>query len=197
MLVAYDASEHRWGSVKDAWGQMSCEEKLSAASMARELGRDGLKYFNFRINIQQNTASRDWHFALLTCGNTEAAKLSLTLEATKGTLSMFEANTHFDFSSCPQVDVPWLEAAHDEVGFWLLLVGTLVAGCSLAFGVVACRHLRKKADFKQFQHTAAASGTEPVIGRPCNEIGEAKVVEGQIRANATPEGSRVSAPDCV
>ncbi|CAE7904376.1 unnamed protein product, partial [Symbiodinium sp. KB8] len=131
MLAAFDAREDRWGAVKDAWGQMTCEEKLSAASMQRHLGKNhSYSDFTFRINVHQTSAIRDWHFAVLTCGETEQAVLTLRLVATNGVLNMFEANTHFDTNSCPvapwtalmramwgccfEVDVPWLSAAHDE-----------------------------------------------------------------------------------
>ncbi|CAE7270711.1 unnamed protein product, partial [Symbiodinium sp. CCMP2456] len=125
---------------------MTCDEKLSAANLKRQLGEShDQKNFNFRINIHQTTAARDWHFALLTCGNTEQADLTLRLVATSGALNMFEANTHFDASSCPAaVDVPWMEAAHDEVGFWLLLAGAVVFGCSAVLATLACRRCRKK-----------------------------------------------------
>ena len=102
MLVGFDAREHRWGAVKDSWGQLSCEEKLSAANMQRQLGKThNLADFFFSIHVHQKSAMRDWHFALLTCGETEQAPLSVTLSATNGALSMFKANTHFDASSCP------------------------------------------------------------------------------------------------
>ena len=106
MLVAFDAREHRWGAVKDSWGQLSCEEKLSAANLKRQLGKThDYTDFYFGITVHQMSNIRDWHFALLTCGETEQAPLSLRLSATKGALSMFEANTHFHSSSCPVA--PW------------------------------------------------------------------------------------------
>eukprot|EP00439_Symbiodinium_sp_Y106_P069260 s44_g11.t2 len=176
----YYRTDDRWGAVKDAWGQMTCEEKLSAASMQRHLGEThSYTDFNFRINVHQTSGIRDWHFAVLTCGETEQAALMLRLVATKGALNMFEANTHFDTSSCPVVDVPWLSAAHDEAGFWLMLVGALLLGCSAVLVPVACRHCLKKAQIRQFRETATAGGAEPVIGRPCSQIGGAKIVDGQ------------------
>ena len=106
MLAAFDAREDRWGAVKDAWGQLTCEEKLNAASMHRHLGKNhSYTDFTFRINVHQTSAIRDWHFAVLTCGETEQAVLTLRLVATNGVLNMFEANTHFDASSCPVA--PW------------------------------------------------------------------------------------------
>ena len=54
MLAAFDAREHRWGAVKDAWGQMTCEEKLSSANMKRQLGKThDQKSFNFRILVPE------------------------------------------------------------------------------------------------------------------------------------------------
>ncbi|CAE7450019.1 atpE [Symbiodinium natans] len=195
MLVAFDASEHRWGAVKDSWGQLSCEEKLSAANMKRQLGEThNLDDFFFSISVYQKTAIRDWHFALLTCGETEQAPLSLSLEALSGALSMFNANTHFDSSSCPVVDVPWVAAAHDEVGFWLLLIATLALGCFGALGVVACRRYRNKVQLRQFEQTATAGGAEPVIGRPCSQVGEVKVVDGQV--NSDQQLDQPTSPEC-
>ena len=82
MLVAFDAREERWGAVKDSWGQMPCEEKLQAATMSRQLGgAHSYDDFFFRINVHQSSAMRDWHFAVLTCGATERAQFSLTLQA--------------------------------------------------------------------------------------------------------------------
>ncbi|CAE7887862.1 atpE, partial [Symbiodinium microadriaticum] len=181
MLAAFDAREHRWGAVKDAWGQMSCEEKLNSANMKRQLGKThDQKSFNFRIHVHQTSAARDWHFALLTCGETEQADLTLRLVATSGVLNMFEASTHFDSSSCPAVvDVPWMEAAHDEVGFWLLLVGAVVLGGCMVLSALACRHCRKEGRLQRFRETSVAGGAEPVIGKPCSQIGEAKCVVGQ------------------
>ncbi|CAE7282712.1 atpE [Symbiodinium pilosum] len=200
MLVAFDAREERWGAVKDSWGQMPCEEKLQAATMSRQLGgAHSYDDFFFRINVHQSSAMRDWHFAVLTCGATERAQFSLTLQATHGALSIFGANTHFQTSSCPAVQsMNWLEAAHDEVGFWLLLVVVLLFGCSSVLAIVACRHFRKKAQMQRFENTAVAGGAEPVIGRPCSQLGEAKVVDGQITREVATAGNGASAPDsCV
>ena len=106
--------------------------------------------------------------------------MTLRLVATTGVLNMFEANTHFDSSSCPAVvDVPWMEAARDEVGFWLLLVGAVVLGCCMVLTALACRHCRKQAQLQQFRETSVLGGAQPVIGKPCNQIVEAKVVDGQ------------------
>ena len=33
MLVAFDARESHWGTVRDGWSQMPCETKLRAATM--------------------------------------------------------------------------------------------------------------------------------------------------------------------
>jgi len=196
-LVAYDEREHQWGSVKDTWSQndaSSCEFKTSAANMLRQLGKvHDHDVFRFQINIHQETAARDWHFAILTCGDTEPAKLSLTLEVAEGALSIFEANTHFDESSCPQVEdlapVAWLPAASSQAGFWLMLVAAVLFGCSAVMAVVAWKMYRKKVEMKRFQETATAGGTEPVIGRPCAAIGESKVVDGQTNVDMamTPE----------
>lgn len=183
MLVAYDAREGQWGSVRDTWNQNdanSCESKTSSANMVRHLGlKHNHDVFKFEINVHQQTAARDWHFAILTCGDTEPATLSLTLEAEEGALSIFEANTHFDESSCPEVGVAWLPAASSQVGFWLMLLAAVLFGCSAVMAVVAWKMYRQKVEMKRFKETASAGGTEPVIGKPCAAIGESKVVDGQ------------------
>ena len=58
----------------------------------------------------------------LSCGEVGAgASLKLTLEAERGALSIFEANSQFHSSSCPAVATRgwWLES-RSHLGFWTL-----------------------------------------------------------------------------
>ena len=57
---------------------------------------------------------RDWHFAVLACGNAESAALNVQVEAAVGALSVFEAGTFFDTSSCPVENSDWLQRAGSE-----------------------------------------------------------------------------------
>ena len=171
--------------------------------MVRVLTETKIK-FNFRVKVHQTSAARDWHFALLTCGDVERAPLHLTLEATEGALNMFAANTNFKSSSCPATAVPWLAAAQGDIGFWLLLLAALMSGCSAVQVVLLCRQLRAKgrkgkgrkgeADGLSGLPPPAVSGqavggAQPVIGRSCTQFGEEKIVDGQINANPHPEFS--------
>ncbi|CAE7700124.1 SERCA [Symbiodinium sp. CCMP2592] len=192
-LVAFDATEQRWGSVRDTWGKEACEDKIDSANMVRLLNKTKVK-FNFRIKVHQTSSPRDWHFALLTCGEVEEAPLVLTLEATKGAMNMFAANSNFDSTSCPVTNMSWFAAASDDAGFWILLVGALLLGACSVLCVVLCRQFRGKGkeEASSLQlPSPAVSGAEPVIGRPCAAVGEEpvqkatleKIVDGQIRAN--------------
>jgi len=202
-LVAFDAREQRWGSVRDTWGKEACEDKIDSANMVRLLNKTQVK-FNFRIKVHQTSAPRDWHFALLTCGEVEQAPMVLRLEATKGALNMFAANSNFDSSSCPVANVSWFAAASDDAGFWILLVGALLLGACSVLCVVLCRQFRAKGkeEASSLQlPSPAVSGAEPVIGRPCAAVGEEKILDGQIRANlqlseaANANSSELAAPE--
>ena len=126
----------------------------------------------------RTSAPRDWHFALLTCGEVEQAPMVLRLEATKGALNMFAANSNFDSSSCPVTNVSWFAAASDDAGFWVLLVGALLLGASSVLCVLVCRQFRAKGKGEKSSlqlPPPAVSGAEPVIGRPCAAVGEEPV----------------------
>ena len=58
--------------------------------------------------------------ARLSCGEVEAATLKLVLEAERGALSIFEANSHFHSSSCPQTASSWWLESRSQLGFWTL-----------------------------------------------------------------------------
>jgi len=202
-LVAFDATEQRWGTVKDTWGKEACDDKIDSANMVRLLNKTKVK-FNFRIKVHQTSAPRDWHFALLTCGEVERAPLVLTLEATKGAMNMFAANSNFDSSSCPVTNASWFVAASDDAGFWMLIVGALLLGACSVLCVLVCRQFRAKGkeEASSLQlPPPAVSGAEPVIGRPCTAVGEEKIVDGQIRANpqlseaATANSSEMASPE--
>ncbi|OLQ15511.1 Calcium-transporting ATPase sarcoplasmic/endoplasmic reticulum type [Symbiodinium microadriaticum] len=223
-LVAFDATEQRWGTVKDTWGKEACEDKIDSANMVRLLNKTKVK-FNFRIKASaavlrppawgkmveppRTSAPRDWHFALLTCGEVERAPLVLTLEATKGAMNMFAANSNFDSSSCPVTNASWFVAASDDAGFWMLIVGALLLGACSVLCVLVCRQFRAKGkeEASSLQlPPPAVSGAEPVIGRPCTAVGEEllrreKIVDGQIRANpqlseaATANSSEMASPE--
>jgi len=192
VLAAFDASEAHWGAVRSTWDETSCDEKLAKANMARQLGEThSHSNFFFRVNVHQDDV-RDWHFALVTCGGVEQAPLTIKLAATDGALNMFEAGTHFFTSSCPalEADASWWAAASDEAGFWLLLAGLALVGCSGVLAVLLCRHFRAKALQRHFAKTATAGGAEPVIGRPCQGAIQDKVVDGQLQldnASAQPD----------
>ncbi|CAE7208515.1 Ca-P60A [Symbiodinium natans] len=220
-LVAFDAREQKWGAVRDTWGREACEDKLDSANMARVLNETKVK-FNFRVKVHQTlggpktSAARDWHFALLTCGDVEQAPLLVTLEATKGALNMFAANSNFDSTSCPVPQLPWFAVARDDAGFWVLLVLALFTGCSSVLAVVLCRHFRAKGrkgeasslhDLTTLHDLPppALSGAQAVIGRPCAPTTEEKIVAGQVSANpqqdsseTAPERSSTETPEsCV
>mmetsp|Transcript_3962 Transcript_3962/g.9194 ORF Transcript_3962/g.9194 Transcript_3962/m.9194 type:complete len:285 (-) Transcript_3962:226-1080(-) len=192
VLAAFDDSDGHWGAVRSTWNETSCEEKLAKANMARQLGEThSHSNFFFRVNVHQDDV-RDWHFALVTCGGVEQAPLTIKLAATDGALNMFEAGTHFFTSSCPalEADASWWAAASDEAGFWLLLAGLALVGCSGVLAVLLCRHFRAKALQRHFAKTATAGGAEPVIGRPCQGAIQDKVVDGQLQldnASAQPD----------
>ena len=113
----------------------------------------------------------------------------LRLEATKGALNMFAANSNFDSSSCPVANVSWFAAASDDVGFWVLLVGAVLMGACTVLSVLVCRQFRAKGkeEASSLQlPSPAVSGAEPVIGRPCAAVGEEPVQ----KATLVPEPPR-------
>mmetsp|Transcript_53617 Transcript_53617/g.100505 ORF Transcript_53617/g.100505 Transcript_53617/m.100505 type:complete len:281 (+) Transcript_53617:52-894(+) len=181
MLVAFDAGAENWATIKDTLGHAAgCDELLSRANWVRQLGETLVgSYWWFRINVHQE-AARDWHFAVVTCGAVEQVPLALTLVAVEGALNMFEANTHFNTNSCPDLGVEesWWISASDEASFWMLLVGAVLVGAAAVLAVVVWQRLRAKAKQSSFQHSAT-SGAAPVIGRPCGDVVGEKVVDGQ------------------
>mmetsp|Transcript_36599 Transcript_36599/g.84394 ORF Transcript_36599/g.84394 Transcript_36599/m.84394 type:complete len:280 (-) Transcript_36599:25-864(-) len=181
-LVSYDARANHWGGIKDRWQEASCDEKLKWATMARKLGQfSRQRQYWFRIHVHQETAVRDWHFALLACGDVEEARLALRLQVRDGALNTFKANSHFDSSSCPSLDEGsfWEDAA-SEVGFWFLMVGMVCLGGAIAAGVMGLWKFCRLRRFEQFQEASRAAGAAPVVGKPCTLLGRTKdVVRGQ------------------
>ena len=143
------------------------------------------------VEPPRTSSPRDWHFALLTCGEVEEAPLVLTLEATKGAMNMFAANSNFDSTSCPVTNMSWFAAASDDAGFWILLVGALLLGACSVLCVVLCRQFRAKGkeEASSLQlPSPAVSGAEPVIGRPCAAVGEEPVLyKTQLSSLSLPE----------
>ena len=91
---------------------------------------------------------------------------------------MFAANSNFDSTSCPVVQVPWLAAARDDAVFWILLMLALLMGCCSVGVVVLCRHFRTRGRKEEAGSLhdlttlhdlppPALSGAQAVIGRPC------------------------------
>ena len=136
----------------------------------------------FTININQVTNTRDWHFVLLICGAIEEAPLKLSIQGTKGTLSIFEANTQFDSSSCPVMPVNWWQQAKSEFAFWALLLGVFALSCA-SVCLLRCSWLR-------FHRTRelrddSVSGSNVVVGKPCATPDHGSVAMGQPNATAS------------
>ncbi|CAJ1382193.1 unnamed protein product [Effrenium voratum] len=196
----------RWGSwtctfvgkAARLWGRARCIWPASRARIGRPPRRDGhpshakrrwrllltpdilvpctqISYFWFPVRIVHGQ-KRDWHFALLSCGDVEQANLELTVEATEGALSVFQASTSFDESSCP-VAPSWLEKASSETVFWGLMVGVALCGscCVLLVLLGGAWRSRQKPSMKWQQDS------ELVIGKPCSDAPHADVVEGKTK----------------
>ena len=184
-VAGYDGRADVWGEARRRWNSSSCEEKLQVASSYLQLtshydrGHRG----TFGIRILQGTATRDWHFVLLSCGNVEQATLKLKLEAEEGALSIFEANSQFYSSSCPTFwakNSSWWQEASSQLGFWTFVILSvfLTSGCTL---LVSCfvRRLRGlsgvRKDVENTEVDANAAG-EVVVGRPCEMASEKSIV---------------------
>lgn len=159
-LAGFDGREDRWGRAARSWNSSSCQQKLEEASAYTQLHSGG-----FTIRILQGSGTRDWHFVLLSCGEVEAATLKLVLEAERGALSIFEANTQFHSSSCPPLPSRgwWLES-RSELGFWTFVLLAIFLGSCITLLLSCCISRRRKDDSKG---TGAIS--EVVVGRPCEE----------------------------
>ncbi|CAJ1382194.1 unnamed protein product [Effrenium voratum] len=166
-----------WETAEERWASLSCQEKMALASDTRHLGKSStqISYFWFPVRIVHGQ-KRDWHFALLSCGDVEQANLELTVEATEGALSVFQASTSFDESSCP-VAPSWLEKASSETVFWGLMVGVALCGscCVLLVLLGGAWRSRQKPSMKWQQDS------ELVIGKPCSDAPHADVVEGKTK----------------
>lgn len=154
------------------FGTLRCSEKLRTASSTVHLGSLTSKpLYKFAVNIRQATATRDWHFALVSCGEHEEARLRFKLEA-DGALSIFGSQENFNESSCPVMPVDWWALAAAHFSFWLLLCLLCCSGCACVFLLeYCCRRRRNKT--KQ-------AASELVIGRPCDTPEHGAVAEGQV-----------------
>lgn len=172
-LVGFDGRKDHWGLISQNWNTSSCDEKLhmaDASDSSTQLGVLGPKY-TLKIRVRQRTGVRDWHFALLSCGAVEAAPLKLKVEAEAGALSYFEANTQFDSSSCPVLNTGWWEYASSALGFWLMLIFIVICTSCLAISIGRSLRLCHKRARK-------TSGSDVVIGRPCEMPHDEKVATG-------------------
>lgn len=156
-LAGFDGREDRWGRAATSWNSSSCQQKLEEASAYMQLHSG-----DFTVRILQGSGTRDWHFVLLSCGEVEAATLKLVLEAERGALSIFEANSHFHSSSCPQTASSWWLESRSQLGFWTLVLLAIFFGACITFLLTCCISRRQRELFK--------GGTiEVVVGRPCEE----------------------------
>lgn len=192
-LAAFDGREDRWGVANRDWDTSSCEQKLAISTdytLLSDYGPDGLQpevETAFAIHIHQKTATRDWHYALLACGNVEAAPLKLSVAAEHGALSIFAAKENFDSSSCPVMPVSWWRHAQEDPLFWVLLFAAAIVSASSSIAVMVCCRLKWRNDTKLLSVSrSAADLNDVVIGKPC-ERPEGEITEGQINVtqNAT------------
>lgn len=192
-LAVFDGREDRWGVANRDWDTSSCEQKLAISTdhtLLSDYGPDGIQpevETAFAIHIRQKTATRDWHYALLACGNVEAAPLKLSVAAEHGALSIFAAKENFDSSSCPVMPVSWWRHAAEDPLFWVLLFAAAIVSASSSIAVMACCRLKWRNDTKLLSDSRSAAGlNDVVIGKPC-ERPEGEITEGQINStqNAT------------
>ena len=186
-LVAFDGRQQHWGAAQQEWDTAGCERKLQVATDWAELHEMTFTKSlpsniekAFAINIHQKTATRDWHYALMACGNVESAPLKLTMEAVSGALSVFAAGDNFDQSSCPVMPISWWAEGQGEASFWLLLVATAII--SACFG---CGFLMLSKWLRHAKHASVKSSSdvnendEVVIGKPC-QAPDGDIADGQI-----------------
>ena len=192
-LAAFDGRDDKWGVAKRDWDTSSCEQKLATATDSTLLSLYAQSFIQpevetaFAISILQKTASRDWHYALLVCGNVEAAPLKLRVEAEYGALSIFEAGQNFDSSSCPVMPVRWWQHAAEDLLFWVLLFAAAIVSSAGSIGIMVCYQLKWRKDTKVASDPRSAEAlNDVVIGKPC-ETPEGEITEGYINAtkNAT------------
>lgn len=192
-LVAFDGREDRWGAAKPDWETSTCEQKLAVATdpiLLSKYGPGGAiqpkSSYVFSVNIRQRTATRDWHYALIACGNVESAPLKLTVGTEYGALSIFAANENFDVSSCPVMPVSWWLHAREDPLFWFLLFAAAITSACFSMALMVCCRLRARKDTRLLADSRTAELNDVVIGKPC-ETPEGEITEGHINAtqNAT------------
>ena len=169
--------EENWGKARAGWSSSSCSEKLQAAFAQVNLGRfqnrTGAPRYSVHANVK-STATLDWHFALAACGTVEQAPLRVSVHAVDGALSVFQANTQFDDSSCPRLPVSWWREATSRPSFWVMMLAMVLGTCScvlLAFFLLRC-HIRKGSK-------PSNPGAHLVIGRPCQQMREVEAPPGK------------------
>mmetsp|Transcript_84597 Transcript_84597/g.202772 ORF Transcript_84597/g.202772 Transcript_84597/m.202772 type:complete len:262 (+) Transcript_84597:77-862(+) len=180
-LVGFDGRAERWGEASQGWDSSSCTEKLLKASSVTNLDVGVLV-----VNMFQVHDIRDWHFAVLACGNTESATLELTVEAKQGALSVFEAGMFMDSSSCPVERSDWLQQAGSQVPFWVLLVVAAACGACCTLGVMLVCQMRSNRKGK------VNLDLDTVIGRsitadPQSQIAGAKAEDAKAVAAKVPD----------
>ena len=187
-LASFDGREDKWGVAKRDWDTSSCEQKVAASTdqtLLTKHGGGGIQpqvRTAFAINIHQKTATRDWHYALLVCGNVEAAPLQLRVEAEHGALSIFEARQNFDSSSCPVMPVSWWQHAAEDPLFWVLLFAAAIVSSAGSITIMICYQLKRRKDTRLLSDSrSAAENNDVVIGKPC-ETPEGEITEGHINA---------------
>ena len=150
--------------------ELRCTDKLSASTDHVHLAGRSTQ---MAISISQRTATRDWHFALITCGEVAQTTLKLKLQADRGARSIFQANSQFDESSCPVMPADWWRVAAVQAGFWVMLSLVMYFGCIGGLQIPLCRRHCRKA--KKLSKPAS----NVVVGKPCALPENAEIVEGQ------------------
>ncbi|CAJ1351187.1 unnamed protein product [Effrenium voratum] len=121
-FAGFDGRADRWGEASKMWDTATCAQKKNLATTVTRLDGSGNSHA-FMIDLFQVHDIRDWHFAVLSCGDPEAGTLKLKVEATKGALSTFVGGAYFDTSSCPVER--WAPAG--AAPFWVLLFAMAAA----------------------------------------------------------------------
>lgn len=161
--LTFDASAAR--------NRTTCEDKWQMAVAWDSSTKLGTRGQAFVVKVLQKTGVRDWHFVLLSCGSVEAVELQLKIQAERGALSYFEANTHFDHSSCPVLPTSWWQQASSALGFWVMLLIVVVCSFCMAFFIGCSVRL---CGLQEYTTTVDAD----VVGKPCEILHDENIAEG-------------------
>ena len=172
-LVWFDGREDYWGAARKAWHNSSCAEKLARSTGYFHLGRT----MQFEVSISQRSATRDWHFSLVTCGPLPDGALDLEVSALHGAQSIFRAGQHFDDTSCPVMPHSWWQQASSEPGMWLLIGLALSTGVASALLLLHC--WRRKERNQALKRTSNIN-QDVVIGKPCEASENAMQLHGKV-----------------